>query len=125
MTSARRPRPPGEVTPALDNFGGMSPRWPRLVVLAAAVSLSGWLIGAPAPQPHAVGQPMAKPVTATTSSGSLRDGSSYTPWLYANETTSIGTATTVDGSANRVVIRAGDAERELVRIPSDRYPEFL
>lgn len=103
----------------------MSANWPRLVALAVAVSVSGWLIGSPPPRPTTVAQSVPKPVAATTSDGSLHDGSSYTPWLYANLSMSIGTAGTVDGSASRVVIRTGDAERELQRISSDRSPEFL
>jgi hypothetical protein len=107
----------------------MSAKWPRLIALAVALSLGGWLIGSPPTnQPAVVGttaRPATMPVAATTSSGSLRDGSSYTPWLYANVTTSIGTANTADGSASRVVIRSGVTEREVQRIPSDRYPEFL
>jgi hypothetical protein len=93
------------------------------------MSLGGWLIGSPSPKPptavRTAVQPVAKPIAATTANGSLHDGSSYTPWLYANLTTSIGTATTVDGSADRVVIRTGDSEREVDRVASDRYPEFL
>jgi hypothetical protein len=113
--------------------------WHRLVAIAVAVSMSGWLIGAGPPTAAPTAAPKKTVATAglptlsaaypgasvVTTNGVLDDGAAYTPWLYANATMSIGTASTLDGTAVRVVIRDGATTREVSRIAADRFPQFL
>lgn len=57
--------------------------------------------------------------------GSLRDGPAYSPVLFVDARTSIGTAPSPDGAALRLVRRAADgAVRELRRLPLDRSPHY-
>lgn len=122
--------------PALRRAG--VPRLQRSTALAVALLVAGWLIFGGSPtrpgpagssqpaQPAAVPLLRAWPSAAIVDApGTLPDGTPYTPWLYADPTTSVGVAPAPDGSAQRVVVRAGDRVRELVRVGQDRFPSFV
>src|SRR5438552_1518077 len=99
----------------------------RSAALAVALLVAGWLVfgGSPTrPQPGKTAQAAAGPrplrqvwpgATILDTPGTLPDGTPYTPWLYADATTSVGIAPAPDGTAQRVVVRAGDRVRELLR----------
>jgi hypothetical protein len=55
----------------------------------------------------------------------MSDGAPYSPWLYVDPATSIGTAPTPDHSAQRVVVRTPNGVRELHRVGQDRLPNFV
>src|SRR4051794_24171326 len=101
--------------------------------MAVALLVGGWLVvaGPPGRTPSArpPGGALALrqvwPRAAIGDApGTLPDGAPYTPWLYLDAATSVGVAPTPDGSAQRVVVRTGDAVRELHRVVQDRYPSF-
>lgn len=100
------------------------------MALAVALFVVGWLVvnpaadGGPRAGPSLLGDvwPAARVVDG---SGRLADGADYTPWLYVDAQTSVGTAPSPDGSVQRVVLRGPDGERDLHRVDSARYPQFL
>ncbi|MFG2044180.1 hypothetical protein [Dactylosporangium sp. NPDC048998] len=101
-----------------------------LIALAVALAAAGWLLTAVGSAPST--PPSATPAAATASppapvvfSATLPDGAEYTPLFYAGATTSVGTALTPDGSADRLILRDRGGDRELRRAPRDRYAQFL
>jgi hypothetical protein len=57
--------------------------------------------------------------------GLLTDGAAYTPLLYLDPQTSVGSALTPDRAAVRILLRTGAGQpRELHRVPADRNPQF-
>jgi len=98
-----------------------------LVALAVAIVVGGWLVlSRPASPPVPAKQPLGLQTSTARPSSSparLADGAPYTPLLYADATTSVGTAPL--GSAERLVLRSPAGERELRRIEQSRYPQFL
>jgi hypothetical protein len=111
----------------------------QVVALAVALAVGGWLI-ASKPPTRPVGKPVprAQPSTLptlvqtwphaaiTVSAGRLADGTAYTPWLYVSADTSVGTAPTPDGTAERLLLRTGNATpRELHQVPNSHFPQFL
>jgi hypothetical protein len=59
------------------------------------------------------------------SPGQLADGTAYTPLIYLDTNTSVGTAPAPDGLTQRLMLRSGTAEaRELHRVPKDRNPQW-
>ena len=55
----------------------------------------------------------------------LADGAIYTPLLYLDAGTSVGTAPSADGTAERLLLRGAAAPRELRSVPKDRFPQWL
>jgi len=57
--------------------------------------------------------------------GLLPDGTAFTPQLYTDARTSVGTAPSPDGSAVRLLLRVGDgAPKELHRVATGLNPQF-
>ncbi|MBU2669197.1 hypothetical protein KOI35_37370 [Actinoplanes bogorensis] len=54
----------------------------------------------------------------------LKDGPLFTPVLFLDATTALGTAPTPAGAESRLLIRTGDRIRELRRLPLDDNPQF-
>jgi hypothetical protein len=102
------------------------------VGLVVAVLAAGRLLTmpepAPPPAPAAVAETTVTELwpgaTVVPSPGRLGDGRAYTPWFHLDPSTSVGTALTGDGSAMRLLVRTGSAERELLRLPSRDNPQF-
>lgn len=63
-------------------------------------------------------------VTPASQPGALPDSTAYTPQLYLDQVTSVGTAPTRDGTQMRVLLRDADGVRELRRVPADEFPQF-
>ncbi|GGM30663.1 hypothetical protein ACFFX1_46385 [Dactylosporangium sucinum] len=105
-----------------------------LIALAVALALGGWLLAArpahppvPPPQPQAAKTPAPQVVAQrpATTPARLADGTAFTPQFYPDAATAIGTVRSPDASAERLVLVRGGAERELRRVPAERYPQFL
>lgn len=76
----------------------------------------------PGPAPLAKAWPNAAVADAP---GQLADGTAYSPWIYLDAQTSVGTAPAPDGTADRLLLRTGGGEpRELHRVPKDRNPQW-
>jgi hypothetical protein len=57
--------------------------------------------------------------------GLLADGAAYTPLLYLDPKTSVGSALTPDKASVRILLRTGDSQsRELHRVAANRNPQF-
>ncbi|GIF77247.1 hypothetical protein [Asanoa siamensis] len=108
---------------------GPERRWAGLV---AALLAAGWLLSlppaardddrtAPAPSLAAV-WPQAERGTV---SGSLPDGTVYTPSLFLDAGTSLGQALTTDEAFVRLLAVRGDEVRELRRLPAVAAPQFF
>lgn len=125
------------VTPPVDPGAWRSPRrLPALISLAVALVAAGaFLAGSP---PHRVTStpaaaapplptlaeawPSAHPAEAP---GVLPDGAAFTPLLYLDPSTSIGSAPTPDRAAVRLMLRSGAGQpRELHRVAADQNPQF-
>ncbi|MFC5005507.1 hypothetical protein ACFPIJ_47750 [Dactylosporangium cerinum] len=102
-----------------------------LIALAAALVVGGWLLFSPTSRdvPPTVAPSGAGTVTATLTPGvvpaRLADGAIYTPLLYLDTGTSVGTASSPDGTAERLLLRGAGAPRELRSVPKDRFPQWL
>lgn len=102
-----------------------------LIALAAALVGGGWLLFSPVSRdmPPAVAPSGAGTVTATLQPGvtpaRLADGTIYTPLLYLDTGTSVGTAPSADGATERLLLRGAGAPRELRSVPKDRFPQWL
>ncbi|MEV8513655.1 hypothetical protein [Dactylosporangium sp. NPDC051484] len=101
-----------------------------LIALAVALAAGGWLLAAVESAPDT--PPSATPAAATASppapavfSARLPDGAEYTPLFYAAAAVSVGAAPTPDGSADRLILRDRGGDRELRRVPRDRFAQFL
>ncbi len=105
-----------------------------LLALTVAVAAGGTLIArgpggdTPAPQqpPGRLSAAEAWPAAVTAEiSPSMPDGPLFTPALFLDATTAIGTAPTPDGAQLRLVLRAASGPpRELRREPLDGNPQF-
>lgn len=108
------------------------PRPWHLAGLAAAVAAALLLIGLPQAGPTQSSEPDRLRTVAEVwpaaeiaeMSANLPDGPAYSPMLFLDTTTSIGTSPSPDGVALRLVIRSGDAVRELRRLPLASTPQF-
>ncbi|GAA4260523.1 hypothetical protein [Dactylosporangium darangshiense] len=102
----------------------------RTIAMVVALLVGGWLVvsGPPRPGRSAPAQLVLRqawPGAAVSDTpGSLPDGAPFVPALYLDATTSVGVAPTPDGTAQRVVLRAGDRVRELQRVEQARFPRF-
>jgi hypothetical protein len=102
-----------------------------LIALAAALVVGGWLLFSPTSRDDAptVAPSGAGTVTATLQPGTmparLADGAVYTPLLYLDAGTSVGTAPSPDGTVERLLLRGAGAPRELRSVPKDRFPQWL
>lgn len=114
----------------------MKHRFPALISLSVALLAAGaFLAGSP---PHRVTStraaaapplptlaeawPSAHPAQAP---GVLPDGAAFTPLLYLDPNTSIGSAPTPDRAAVRLILRgAAGQPRELHRVAADQNPQF-
>lgn len=102
-----------------------------LIGLVVAVLAAGRLLTMPepssTPSPAAVAETTVTDLwpssTVMQSPGRLGDGRAYTPWFHLDPSTSVGTALTGDGSAMRLIVRAGTTERELLRLPARENPQ--
>ncbi len=112
-------------------------RIPTLISLSVALLAAGaFLAGSPprrviptiaaaaAPLPMlAATWPAARP---SDMPGVLADGAAYTPLLYLDPNTSIGSAPSPDKTSVRLLLRAGGAQpRELHRVATDRNPQLV
>lgn len=102
-----------------------------LIGLAVAVLAAGRLLTLPEPQtpaPAAVAETAVGDLwpsaSVVRSPGRLGDDRAYTPWFHLDPSTSVGTALTGDGASTRLLVRAGTAERELLRLPARDNPQF-
>lgn len=103
----------------------------RLLGLGTALAASGILLvmpspaqkpATPAPVPAAVAWPKAQ---VGTIPALLPDGSTFTPKLFLDARTSIGTAPSPDRKWLRLLRRAPDGSlQQLRRLPSDKHPFF-
>ncbi|MER7007111.1 hypothetical protein ABT297_29295 [Dactylosporangium sp. NPDC000555] len=103
-----------------------------LIALAVALAAGGWLVAAvesgpstPPPSATPAAAALASAPAPVVFSARLSDGAEYTPLFYASAAASIGTAPTPDGSADRLVLRDRGGDRELRRLPRDRFAQFL
>ncbi len=110
----------------------------RIAALAVALAAALVLVvvtlkqpkrGGPAPSASATGPvTLAKawPGAAVAEApGQLADGTPFSPWVYLDLRTAVGTAPTSDGLAERLLLRSGAVEpRELHRVPKDRNPQW-
>jgi hypothetical protein len=102
-----------------------------LIALAAALAVGGWLLFSPTSRdaPPTVAPSGAGTVTATLQPGvmpaRLADGTIYTPLLYLDTGTSVGTAPSADGRTERLLLRGAGAPRELRAVPKDLFPQWL
>jgi hypothetical protein len=110
-------------------------RLPALVSLAVALLAAGAFLASAPPRRVASTAAAAAPLPTLAQAwpaahpsdlpGRLTDGGSYTPTLYLDPQTSIGTAPTADGAYARLLLRAGTGQpRELRRVPTDQNPQF-
>lgn len=101
-----------------------------LVALGAGARLLSLPGQAPPPQPPLPAGPLTltqawEGVAPSSVSGLLTDGTQFTPWLYLDGQTALGTADTPDNTATRVLLRTGtDEPAELHRVPTERNPQF-
>jgi len=95
----------------------------RLLTLPGRAGPPGGAAVAAPERPPAIAQfwPDAKPVSQAAV---LADSAPYTPQLYLDGTTSIGTAPTRDGTQVRVLVRDSEGIRELRRVPANDFPQF-
>jgi hypothetical protein len=97
-----------------------------VVAVAAAVTLL-WLppVSRPAPPGEltlAGAWPKAKPVDVP---GSVPDGPTYSPLLFLDGQTSVGTAASPDGRGTRLLLRAPDGKlRQLRYLRNDASPQY-
>ncbi|MEV4639835.1 hypothetical protein AB0J80_21060 [Actinoplanes sp. NPDC049548] len=98
--------------------------------LVAALAAGGLLLAVPpaaqgrrtGPSPAAVAWPAAQRATIPAA---LPDGTAYEPGVFADASTSAGTAPSRDGKLARLVVRAADGSvRQLRALPSSRNPSF-
>jgi hypothetical protein len=111
---------------------GVPPRWLTFSGLALAIAASVWLILVPGPQSRVPVAASTGPSTLTQAwpaakvvqqSGQLTDGRAYTPWLYLDATTSVGTSLSSDGLAIRLLVRRGDGSvGRLQELPYGKDP---
>ena len=97
------------------------------VALAAGTALLVYAPGKPAPAPAArVALAAAWPGAQRADlPGNLRDGPIYHPGIFLDARTSVGTAPSPDGAAERLLVRNADGSvRELRRRPLPSSPEF-
>ena len=106
-------------------------KWPALAALTVALVAGGALLAygpdEPAPPPAArVALATAWPGAHRADlRGNLADGPIFHPGLFLDARSSIGTAPSPDGRAERLVLRAADDSiRELRRRPLSANPEF-
>jgi hypothetical protein len=111
-------------------------RLPALISLAVALFAAGaFLAGSPPRRvtstPAAAAPPLPTLAEAWPSGrpaeapGLLPDGAAFTPLLYLDPNTSIGSAPTPDRAAVRLVLRSGAGQpRELHRVATDQNPQF-
>jgi len=111
-------------------IGGREMRWTGLF---SALVAAAWLLSlSPAsirdarpPGASSIGSVWPQAVRGSVS-GSLADGSTYTPGFFLDVGTSIGQAVTADGAFMRlVVVRGPDSVRELRRLPAESAPQFF
>jgi hypothetical protein len=101
----------------------------RALWLSLALAAGGVLLAAPAP-----GRKPAAPVSAAiawthaqrdTIPANLPDGTAYTPAIFLDAHTSVGTAESPDGKFLRLVLTGGDAPvRQLRSLPVGEHPSF-
>jgi hypothetical protein len=94
----------------------------RLLTLPGRTAPPGGPRVAAPDRPPAMTQfwPDAEPVSQKAQ---LTDSTQYTPQLYLDRATSVGTAPTRDGKQLRVLVRDGKGTRELRRLPADEFPQ--
>lgn len=106
-------------------------RWTGLV---AALAAAAWLLSLSPGPAGGGGARSATPslgsvwpdATRGSVSGSLPDGTAYTPNFFLDAGTSIGQALTPDEASVRLlVVRAPDSVRELRRLPATAAPQFF
>ena len=102
-----------------------------VIALAVTLAIAGVLLSLP--QPGAQSAPPGPPTLATvwkhakpsSAPAQLADGTQFSPLLYIDEQTALGTAPTRDGAAIRLLLRSGRGEpTELRRVPVSRNPQF-
>jgi hypothetical protein len=103
----------------------------RWAGLFAALVASAWLLSLSPPAvrervaPASLGSVWPQAIEGSVS-GSLADGSTYTPGFFVDVNTSIGQAVTADGAVVRLVaVRGPDRVREFRRLPAERAPQFF
>ncbi|MEV6922997.1 hypothetical protein AB0M46_00585 [Dactylosporangium sp. NPDC051485] len=99
-----------------------------LIALAVALAAGAWLLttvhnGPPAVSTAASAPASAAPPAAKSISATLSDGAEFTPLFYADAATPVGTAT--DATDDRLLLRSPSGDRELRRLPRDRFAQFL
>lgn len=102
-----------------------------MIGLVIAMLAAGRLLTMPepvTPPPAAVAETAVTDLwpsaTVVRSPGRLGDDRAYTPWFHLDPSMSVGTALTGDGTSMRLLVRAGTAERELLRLPAKDNPQF-
>jgi hypothetical protein len=110
--------------------GGREVRWTGLV---GALVAAAWLLsfspasvrGARPPAASSIGSVWPQAVRGSVS-GSLPDGSTYTPRFFLDVGTSVGDSVTADGAVVRLlVVRGPDSVRELRRLPAVDAPQIF
>jgi len=104
--------------------------WARFVWLGVALAAGGVLLAAPAPGQRKSTDPV--PVALAwaqaqrdTIAASLPDGTSYTPVIFLDAHSSVGTAESKDGKFLRLMLTGADAPaRQLRALPVGEHPSF-
>jgi hypothetical protein len=111
-------------------------RLPALISLTVAlVAAAAFVAGSPPRRAASTSAPAARslPTLADTwptaraadTPGPLDDGTAYTPLIYLDAQTSVGSAPTVDKAAVRILLRSGTGKpQELHRVATNQNPQF-
>nr|WP_221380968.1 hypothetical protein [Actinoplanes polyasparticus] len=106
-------------------------RWPAAAALVVALAAGSFLLfggtgDAPTPPPPA--RTDAKSVWPGAKRAdlpaALPDGPLFTPTIFLDATTAVGTAPSPAGDQSRLLLRSGSQLRELRRLPLDGNPQF-
>ncbi|MGK5681695.1 hypothetical protein [Actinoplanes sp. URMC 104] len=111
----------------------MSPvrTWPTVAALVVALAAGGVLIGAapggrekPAPPARTDARTAWPDARRADLPAGLPDGPLFTPSMFLDATTAVGTAPTPSGAQSRLLLRSGDRLRELRRVSLEDNPQF-
>lgn len=102
----------------------------RVLALSVALGAAGFMLALSPrqpPPPRSAEPALAEAYPAAVvqdTPGTLADGSVYSPLYFLSATGSVGTALSPGGDDLRLLLRDGDVERELRRMPKDSAAEF-
>jgi hypothetical protein len=105
--------------------------WPTIAALVVALGAGSVLLfggakddPAPAPPTRTDARSAWPGVPRADLAATLPDGPLFTPAIFLDATTAVGTAPTPKGDESRLLLRTGRQVRELRRVPLDGNPQF-